>query len=256
MLERGVIENSVSPWNSPLILVKKKDGTLRVCIDFRRLNTVTVGDKYPLPRITELLQSLHGSKIFTSVDLESAYWQLGVRSEDRPKTAFTTEQGHFQFKVMPYGLKNAGSVFSRLMAIVLTGLIGISVLVYLDDVVVFSVTLDEHFERLRALLERLQEAGLRIKLAKCTFMTYEIKYLGHRVSKDGISVHPDHFEVIEKYPTPKTKKQLRSFLGLITYFRSYVQNFAKRAEPMIKLLRKQEEFSWGDPQERSFSQLK
>ena len=160
MLERGVIENSVSPWNSPLILVKKKDGTLRVCIDFRRLNTVTVGDKYPLPRITELLQSLHGSKIFTSVDLESAYWQLGVRSEDRPKTAFTTEQGHFQFKVMPYGLKNAGSVFSRLMAIVLTGLIGISVLVYLDDVVVFSVTLDEHFERLRALLERLQEAGL------------------------------------------------------------------------------------------------
>ena len=256
MLERGVIENSVSPWNSPLILVKKKDGTLRVCIDFRRINAVTVADKYPLPRIAELLQSLHGTSVYSSVDLQSAYWQIGLREEDRPKTAFTTEKGHFQFNVMPYGLTSAGSVFSRLMAIVLSGMIGLSVLVYLDDVVIFSETLDEHFDRLEALFERLQGAGLRLKLSKCTFMTSEIKYLGHRVSKEGISVHPDHYEVIKRYPVPKTKKQVRSFLGLISYFRSYVHNFAKRAEPMIKLLRKQEEFKWENSQDASFSELK
>ena len=151
MLKKQVIRESISPWNSPLILIKKKDGSFRPCIDFRKLNNVTVPEKFPIPMISDILQSMHGAKFFTTLDLESSYWQTSINESDKQKTAFSTQAGHFEFNVMPFGLKNAPAIFSRLMSNVLAGLIGPSVLVYLDDIIIFSENLDDHLKKLNHL---------------------------------------------------------------------------------------------------------
>lgn len=256
MLEANVIRPTYSPWNSPIILVRKSDGSFRPCVDFRKLNSVTISDKFPLPRITELLQSLAGSKVFTNLDLQSAYWQVEIEEEDRAKTAFTTSRGHYEYMVMPFGLKNAPSVFSRLMAITLHGLIGLSALVYLDDIVIYSKDEDEHFEKLGQVLERLREAKLKVKLPKCKFFQEKIRFLGHNISAEGISMHESHFDPIKKYPTPKNRKGVQKFLGLASYFRMFIPEFGKIANPITDLLKKDVPYVWGPEQEKAFKELK
>ena len=164
MLEEGIIQPSKSPWNSPMILVKKKDGSFRPCVDFRKLNEITTSDKYPLPRIQELLQSLHGSKFFTTLDLQSSYWQTEIEDEDKEKTAFSTNAGHWNFTRMPFGLKNAPAIFSRLMSIVLAGLIGTAVFVYIDDIIIASKTKEEHIKTLNTVLELIERRQFKNKI--------------------------------------------------------------------------------------------
>ena len=218
MQTAGVIESSSSPWASPIVLVRKKDGTLRFCIDYRGLNSVTKLDTFPLPRIDDLLDQLGKSKYFSTLDLASSYWQIRVHRDSKEKTAFITCQGLYQFKVMPFGLTNASSVFRRLMQHVLMGLNpdnGSDIVgVYIDDVIVFSETPEKHLQHLNLVLKRLKEANLKLKLSKCRFIRHEVKYLGHVITPQGLRVHPDQVRAVACFPEPKTVAQIRQFLGL------------------------------------------
>ena len=257
MLNQGVIRPSNSPWASPVVLVRKKDGTWRFCIDFRKLNSVTHRDAYPLPRIDATLDSLAGAKFFTTLDLASGYWQVELEEEDKEKTAFTTPQGLFEFNVMPFGLTNAPATFQRLMECVLAGLTPEHSLIYLDDIIIFSATFQEHLNRLRGVLDRLLRAGLRLKTSKCQFARKEVRYLGHIVSEHGIYPDPQKIEAVEKLPAPRSTKELRQFLGLSNYYRRFICDYAKVAEPLYKLTRKSSlPFNWTSSCQEAFSLLK
>ena len=186
MLQNGVIRPRFSPWSSPVVMVKKQDGSWRFCVDYRKLNSVTHRDAYPLPRIDSTLDSLAGAKLFTTLDLASGYWQVEMDPTDKQKTAFSTTQGHFEFNVMPFGLTNAPPTFQRLMECVLAGLSGAHCLVYLDDIIVFSTTFEEHVQRLVSVFGRLRAAGLKLKPKKCHFAKQQITYLGHVISANGV----------------------------------------------------------------------
>ena len=186
MQSKGVVRPSCSPWASPMVLIRKKDGKWRFCVDYRRVNSVTERDAYPLPRVDATLDSLAGSKLFTTLDLASGYWQVEVLEEDKPKTSFPTPYGLFEFNVMPFGLTNVPATFQHLMQCVLAGLSPEQCLTYMDDVIVFSASFEQHLNRLRAVLERIAKAGLRLKTAKCQFVQRQVKYLGHLVSEQGI----------------------------------------------------------------------
>ena len=185
MLEQGVIQHSFSPWSSPVVMVRKKDGAWRFCIDYRKLNEVTYRDAYPLPRIDATLDSLSGATLFTTLDLASGYWQVEVDPSDKEKTAFSTSQGHFEFNIMPFGLTNVPATFQRLMECILAGLSGEQCLIYLDDVIIFSATFEEHLKRLVSVFERFLSAGLKLKLKKCQFVQRSVTYLGHIISDKG-----------------------------------------------------------------------
>jgi len=256
MLKEDVIEPSAGPWASPVVLVKKKDDTWRFCVDFRRLNAVTKKDVYPLPRIDDALDALHDASWFTSLDLKSGYWQISVDEQDREKTAFITPDGLFQFKVMPFGLCNAPATFERLIDTLLRGLKWHTCLCYLDDIVVFSKTFKEHVERLREVLSVLASAGLLLNFKKCHLGARQIKVLGHLVDTNG--VQPDHEKVsaVKNFPSPKNIKDLQSFLGLCSYFRRFVPDFAHRANSLTSLLSKKNTFKWETEQQRAFQDLK
>jgi hypothetical protein len=256
MLAAKVIEPSNSPYNSPLILVKKKDSSMRPCVDFRLLNSITVPFRYPLPIIPEMLQSLKGNKIFSTLDLLSAFWQVPLAPMAKEKTAFTTRKGKFQFTRLPFGLVNAPTVFASLISSVLADMLGVGALVYLDDIVVFSKTVEDHFQRLEDVLCRLQRAGLRLKLSKCAFFKSQIQFLGHQVSEKGIFMDPKRQECIKEFPAPKTAKQVRSFLGMMSYFRTFVPEFSKIAAPLQTLVRANLRFKWEEEHQRSFDCLK
>ncbi|KAK3889412.1 hypothetical protein Pcinc_006591 [Petrolisthes cinctipes] len=257
MLKQKVIEPSTSPWSSPIFLVPKKDGTYRPVIDYRRVNQQTVPDKYPMPHLNDLLQAIgEGNKVFSTLDLLSGYWQVPVHERSRDITAFSTHQGHYQFRRMPFGLCNAPTTFQRLVNNVLAGLIGKDALVYLDDIIIFSKDVPTHLEKLRKVLERLASAGLKLKLSKCEFLKQKIKYLGHEVDESGIHVNQDKIKAILKFPTPTKADHVRSFLGLAGYYRSFVYQFSSKAAPLIKLLKQTNKFEWGQPQEEAFSILK
>eukprot|EP00731_Ephydatia_muelleri_P005835 Em0003g83a len=202
MLKNKVIRPSTSPWSSPIIMVRKKDGSWRFCIDFRKLNSVTHKDAYPLPRIDETLESLAGSTIFSTLDLASGYWQVELEENDKEKTAFSTMEGHFEFNVMSFGLTNAPSSFQRLMTCVLSGLTNDQCLIYIDDIIVFSATFSEHLDRLRNVFQRVQDAGLRLKANKCHFAQSKVSYLGHIVSKNGVEPDPSKIQAVLHYPAP------------------------------------------------------
>ena len=229
---------------------------MRPCIDFRKLNDITTPDKYPLPNIGDLLRNLRGAKYFSTLDLQSSYWQTELEEKDKEKTAFTTDEGHFHFNVLPFGLKNAGSMFQRLMNISLAGLIGSAVLIYIDDIIVFSETVEDHLKKLKELFDKLRTANLKVKLSKCCFMKSEIKFLGHEVSKDGIRIHSDHFLPLKNFPSPKNRREIQKFLGSAGYFRSFIKNFSGIMEPITKLLRKEEKFIWTSVQEEAFVEIK
>ena len=256
MLDNGVIEPSDSSWSSPVVLAKKKDGSLRFCVDYRKVNAVTRKDAYPLPRVDDTLDTLGGSKFFTTLDLASGYWQVEVATEDRPKTAFVTPEGLFQFKVMPFGLCNAPATFQRLMDRVLGGLKWSSCLVYFDDIIVIGSTFSEHLKHLAAVLTHLRQSGLKLNPTKCKLCQQQVTFLGHIVSTQGISTDPEKVEVIAKWPTPQSKRDVQQFLGLANYYRRFIKDFGVIAKPLNRLTEKNTTFEWSTTCQRAFENLR
>ena len=256
MLKQGVIEPACSPWASNVVLAKKKDGTLRCCIDFRQLNDITKKDAYPLPRTDTCLDAMSGSCLFSTFDLRSSYHQLPMHPESTDKTTFITHRGAYRFRTMPFGLCNAGATFQRLMDLVLTGLNFEICLVYLDDIVLFSTTPEEHLGRLTQVLERLKQANLKLKPSKCRLMQKQVEFLGHVISGDGIATDPEKTRLVEEWPEPTNIKQLRGYLGLTGYYRRFVRDYAKIAAPLHRLTRKDQPFVWTDDCQAAFEELK
>jgi transposase InsO family protein len=256
MLHNDIIEPSASPWSSNVVLIKKRDGDLRFCIDYRRLNNLTYKDSYPLPRIDACLHSLGGSKYFSTLDLRSGFWQTSIDPRDRDKTAFVTRRGTFRFKVLSFGLANAPSLFQRLMDLVLVGLTWETCLVFLDDIIVFSETFEQHLERLSAVFVRLQQAQLKLKPSKCHIFQLRVSFLGHVVSESGIEPDPEKVEAVKTWPRPKNLTEVRAFVGLAGYYRNHIRGFAEIARPLHELTRKGERFQWNEMRELSFIRLK
>jgi len=256
MLQQRVIEPASSPWASNIVLAKKKDGTLRCCIDFRQINEITRKDAYPLPRTDQCFDALAGSAWFSTFDLRSGFHQVCLAPEDADKTAFITRRGMFRFRTMPFGLCNAVATFQRLMDLVLRGLNLDICLVYLDDIILFSVTQEQHIERLEMILRRLKEANLKLKPSKCTLMQREVTFLGHVISHQGIATDPEKIKLIEEWPVPTNLKQLRGFLGLTGYYRRFVNGYSVITTPLNYLLKKDQPYQWTHECQEAFEQLK
>ena len=260
MQEMGVIRPSTSPWSSPIVLVRKKDGTLRFCVDYRHLNSVTKADTYPLPRIDDLLDQLGKSRHFSTLDLASGYWQIPVDPASCEKTAFTTHRGLFEFQVMPFGLKNAPAVFQRLMEQVLRRLNPEDgpdfVSVYIDDVLVFSPSFEEHVDHVSQVLNALHNANLKLKPTKCHFFRQEVEYLGHLLTTEGLKPNPSNTSAVINFPPPSCLQQLRQFLGLASYYRRFIPGFAKIAYPLHFLTKKGVKFAWSEECQEAFQTLK
>ena len=253
MLSSNVIRPSNSPWASPVVMLWKKDGSLCFCVDFRQLNAATVKDAHPLPRIDDLLDTLYGAKWFSTLDLKSGYWQVPITEQDKAKTAFRTSSGQlFEFNQVPFGLCNAPATFSLLMDCVLAGLHWETCLFYLDDIIVFSSTWEEHLTRLRQVFERLRHANLKLGADKCIFAAKEVNYLGHQVTEEGLLPDSSLLAAIREIPPPKTATKVRSFLGLAGYYRRYVKGFAAIAAPLHALTRKDAVFHWSEDCQTAF----
>jgi hypothetical protein len=259
-LEAGIIVHSESPWASPIVVVPKKsaDGkpAYRFCVDFRALNAVTVPDVYPIPNVVESLDYLGNSRFFSTLDLTSGYHQIPMHKDDQEKTAFNVDSGHYHYTRMPFGLRNAPATFQRMMDGLLRGLKPVQCLVYLDDVIIFSATIEEHVVRLRSVLERLRNGGLTLKFEKCKFAEEKVNYLGHVISKHGVQPDPGKISAVREFPTPTSVKELQSFLGLSNYYRRFVVGYAEIARPLTKLLRKGAVFNWDGDCVEAFEKLK
>lgn len=258
MLREGIIETSVSPYASPVVMVTKSDSTYRFCVDFRRLNAITELDSHPIQRVDDSLESLGSADAcyFSTMDLQSGYWQVPMAGDSKQYTAFTTHSGLFQFTRMPFGLANAPAVFSRLMARVLQGLAWDICLVYLDDIIVFSSDFESHLTNLTSVFDRIRCANLKVKPSKSFFGRERIRFLGHIVSKHGIEPMPDKCQAVQEFKTPKKVKDVRAFLGLCGYYRKFIQNFAVIAGPLFDTLKKDLKFKWTTAAEDAFQTLK
>ena len=239
-----------------MLLVEKKDGTLRMVVDYHALNEVTIKNKYPLPMINDLFDQLQGAKVFFKIDLRSGYHQLKIREQDIPKTTFTTRYGLYEYTVMSFGLTNAPAYFMSMMNKVFMEFLDKFVVVFIDDILIYSKNEEEHKEHLRLVLEKLREHQLYAKFSKCEFWLKEVGFLGHVISGEGIAVDPSKVEAVTEWKAPTSVGEIRSFLGLAGYYRRFIENFSKIAKPMIELLKKDTKFVWTDECEASFQELK
>ena len=256
MLDAGVIEPSTSPWASPVVLVTKKDGSTRFCVDFRRLNNITVKDSYPLPNIEDTFNAMSGANYFCALDLASGYWQIPMAEDDRPKTAFITRRGLFQFRVMPFGLCNAPATFERLMEAILRGLLWERCMVYIDDIIVFGRSYDETLANLQTVLERIQSSNLKLKPSKCELFKQELLYLGFLIDGKGVRPDPAKVQAVRDWYPPCNLADVRSFLGFANYHRRFIKNYASIASPLTRLTRKKVPFQWSIPEQTAFEALK
>ena len=236
LLDKGFVRPSVSPWGAPVLFVKKKDGTLQMCIDYRQIKKVIVKNKYPLPRIEDLFDQLKGASVFSKIDLRPRYYQLRVKDVDVPKIAFRTRYGHYEFLVMPFGLTNAPAAFMDLMNRVFHPYLNQFVVVFIDDILVYSKDAQEHEHHLRILLQILRGNNLFAKLSKCDFWLKKVSFLGHIVSVEGIRVDPVKLEAVMNWKPPRNVTEVRSFLGLAGYYRRFVQGFSVIASSLTRLL--------------------
>ena len=261
-LEDGVIKPSMSPYSNPVFIVPKKPDSkgnprYRMVLDFRKLNEVTIGDSYPLPNISDILDQLGGTKYFTVLDLFSGYHQVELDARDSYKTAFSTPGGHYEFTRLPFGLSNSPRTFQRLMDIVLSGLQGAICYVYLDDVVIYAKDLDEHEEKFDAIMCRLREANMKLQIDKCEFLKREVVYLGHIITQDGVKPCPDKIKAVKEFPVPKTVRNVQQFLGLANYYRRFIEKFSFIAKPLFDLLRKENKgINWTKIEQEAFDKLK
>ncbi len=258
LLSLNLIEPSYSPWACGVVMAKKKGNQLRFCCDFRFLNAKTIRDAYPLPRIDESITRLGCACYFTTLDLGSTFWQVPLREEDRPKTAFACELGLFQWKVMPFGLSNATATFQRLMSKVLMDVAqsyGNLVRCYVDDVIIATSTIDQHIDRISEVLSCLRRAGLKCKPSKCELKT-SIKYLGRIIDGEGVKPDPESIQTVMQWKRPRNKRELQSFLGFANYYREFIRGHSELVEPMNRLVKKNQDFQWTLEAEESFELTK
>ena len=253
-----IIEPSSSPWSSPVVPVRKKDGSIRMCIDYRKLNAVTIPDRFPLPNLSDAVFSLHGATYFTSLDLVRGYYQLPLAEGSRPYTAFSTPRGHYQFKRLSFGLRNAPAAFQREMTQVLAGFPHCRVIVYIDDVLIISNTLEEHMGLVNRVLATLEDHGIKVKPTKCSWFSSEVEYLGHVVGSDGVRKCDKFIEQVQEVPRPTTVRQLREFLGLTNFQRKFVPNFSVMQKPLSEKLKGKgsKKITWTDEMEDAFLNIK
>ncbi|GJU01092.1 putative reverse transcriptase domain-containing protein [Tanacetum coccineum] len=256
LADRGFIRPSTSPWGAPVLFVKKKDGSFRMCIDYRELNKLTVKNRYPLPRIDDLFDQLQGSSVYSKIDLRSGYHQLRVRDEDIPKTAFRTRYGHYEFQVMPFGLTNAPAVFMDLMNRVCKPYLDKFVIVFIDDILIYSRNKEEHADHLRIILELLKKEKLYAKFSKCDFWISIVQFLGHVIDSQGIHVDPAKIEAVKNWASPTTPTEVRQFLGLVGYYQRFIKDFSKIAKSLTELTQKNKKYIWGEDQDSAFQLLK
>ncbi|TPX32853.1 hypothetical protein SmJEL517_g04106 [Synchytrium microbalum] len=255
LLKNNIVQESRSPWSSPVVLVPKKDGTIRFCVDYRKLNAITVKDSYPLPLQQDLLDTID-KEFYSTLDLAAGYWQIPVAKEDVSKTAFVTHDGLYEFIRMPFGLTNAPATFQRFMDTVLSGLKWHNCLVYLDDIVIFSNTFDDHLKDVEKVLNRLVNAGLSLKASKCDFFAAEVEYLGHVVSRHGIKPGPRKIQAVKEFKVPSNQSDTRTFLGLCSYYRRFIPNLAAVAHPLLQLIKKEAKWEWTIKEQKAFELLK
>ena len=256
MTKQDIIEPSNSPYAAPVLLVTKKDGSVRFCVDYRRLNAVTKKDAYPLPRIDSCLESLAGAKWFSTLDLASGYWQCVMDENSKEKTSFATHKGTYAFKVFPFGLCNSPATFSRLIDIVLNGCLGEKCLCYLDDVIIFGSTFEIALENLKAVLERYRQSNLKLKPSKCILFQTEVSFLGHIVDQHGIRCDPSKVQKVQEWPVPSNVTELRQLLGFVGYYRRFIPNCSTITAPLTKLLKKHTKYFWDSDCQKSFEILK
>ncbi|GKA75153.1 putative reverse transcriptase domain-containing protein [Tanacetum coccineum] len=246
------IRPSSSPWGAPVLFVKKKDGSFRMCIDYRKLNKLTVKNQYPLLRIDDLFDQLQGSSVYSKIDLRSGYHQLRVHEEGILKMAFRTRYGHYEFQVMPFGLTNALAVFMDPMNWVCKQYLDKFVIVFIDDILIYSKSKEEHEEHLKLILELLEKEELYVKFSKCDFWHSKVQFIGHVIDSEGIHVDASKIESIKDWASPKTPTEIRQFLGLVGYYRPFIKGFSKIAKPMTKLTQKSVKFNWGEKEEAAW----
>jgi hypothetical protein len=256
LLSKGFIRPSSSPWGAPTLFVDKKDGSRKLCIDYRSLNDVTIKNKYPLPRIEDLFDQIRGAKVFSKIDLRSGYHQLKIRMEDIPKTAFTSRYGLYEFTVMSFGLTNAPAYFMYLMNKVFMEYLDKFFMIFIDDILVFSRSEEEHEEHLRLVLQKLREHQLYAKFSKCAFSLKEVYFLGHIITNGGIAVDPSKVRDVLNWSPPKNVPEIRSFFGLAGYYHRFIEGFSKIVKPLTTLLEKGKEFKWDEKCQASFEELK
>jgi len=256
LLENDIIEPSAGPWSSNIVVVKRKDRRLRLCVDYRAVNASTYHDSYPLPNIESTFDALSGSSWYCTLDLRAGYHNVPVAMEDRDKTQFVTRRGTWRWKLMPFGLSTAPGTFQRLMDLTMCGLTYESVLVYLDDLIIIANSFEQLMERFETVLCRLRAANLKLNCGKCELFKRKVSFLGHIISGDGIEVQPEKVESVRCWPIPKNLTEVRSFLGLASYYRRFISGFSIIAAPLYHLMRKNVQFHWNAEQQDAFEKLK
>ncbi|GJP31878.1 hypothetical protein CLOM_g15523, partial [Closterium sp. NIES-68] len=256
LLAKGFIRPSTSPFAAPILFTPKKDGGLRMCTDYRALNRVTIKSRYPIPHTDELIDNLRGARYFSKIDLRGGYHQIRVFADDCHKTAFRTRYGSYEYTVMPFGLTNAPSAFQLTMNGVFRDLLDKCVIIYLDDILIYSKTREQHLKDLEAVFQRLQQHRLITKGSKCEFLKQELEFLGHVISTEGIRIDPKKLRAIQEWKPPTNLQQLQSFLGFVNYVRRFIPNMAGLTEPLTDLLQKGTFYEWGEKQQAAFEALK